>query len=750
MLSEAIARAGQLFLSQRFAEVRTICQQILQSAPEQPDALHLLGLVALSQGQVGESIALISRAVAQNGSIPEYHNHLGLAWLGAGHFDRAAESHRRAISLRPQFPEAEFNLGNALRAAGDFSGAADAFQRALALRPGSAEALNNLGDVLMQQGSLEAAADAFRRAISLRPGFAGAINNLGNVLLLQQRVPEAIAQFRSALAVDPRDAPAAMNLAAGLLRAGDAGTALGFAEQARSLQPQRAEAHHILGLILCKIGRVDEAIASQRQAIQLRSGYADAHLALGDALRLIDLNHLDEAAAEYQKALESDRRNKRALHNLAMLRSEQGQVGQAVELLRKADQLDPADPVVASNLIYLMYFHSGTAPPAIQIEESKWNDRFAMPLMPASPPQLDRSRPNRKLRVGYVSPDFRKHSQSFFTLPLLKHHNRDLFDVICYSDVSHPDEVTGQVRLLATEWREISALSDAELAELVRADRIDILVDLTLHMDRNRLLAFARKPAPVQVTWLGYPGSTGLRAMDYRLSDPYLDPPDANRDGWYSERTIRLADSFWCYAPLEEGPALTEPPAVANGFVTFGCLNNFNKINSDVLALWVRVMSQVPGSRLLLLSKPGSHRAQTIEWMAQRGISPARIQFESPRSHDAFLELFQRVDLSLDPFPADGHTTSMDSLWMGVPVITLPGESAISRGALSILSNIGRREWIAADADGYVRIAAELAADLQALAAVRASLRDRMRISPLMDAKRFAAAMEAALLSICS
>jgi predicted O-linked N-acetylglucosamine transferase (SPINDLY family) len=295
--------------------------------------------------------------------------------------------------------------------------------------------------------------------------------------------------------------------------------------------------------------------------------------------------------------------------------------------------------------------------------------------------------------------------------------------------------------------RNIAGLPDEQVAELVRKDRIDILVDLTMHMARNRPLLFARKPAPVQVCWLAYPGTTGLATMDYRFTDSYLDPPGLD-DRCYSEQSIRLPDAFWCYDAQPTDIQINELPALKSGYITFGSLNNFSKVNDLVLRLWAKVLSAVNGSRLLVLTDQGSHRGRTLRLLEEEGIASDRIGFVSPRARRQYLELYHQFDVALDTFPANGHTTSMDAFWMGVPVVTLIGRTAIGRGGASILRNIGLSELISITPEEFVRVAAELAGDLDRLNALRKTLRERMQHSTLMDAARFAKNVEVAYRSM--
>jgi len=292
-------------------------------------------------------------------------------------------------------------------------------------------------------------------------------------------------------------------------------------------------------------------------------------------------------------------------------------------------------------------------------------------------------------------------------------------------------------------WRSTVELSDAKAAAQIRDDQIDILVDLKLHTGGNRLLTFAQKPAPVQATWLGYPGTTGMDTMDYRLTDSYLDPPGLG-DANYSERSIRLPDTFWCYDPLNSEPAVNALPCLEKRFVTFGCLNNFCKENEPLQRLWAQVLKRIPGSRLMLLCPEGSHRQPLLDLLQREGISPDRIELIAFRPRPQYLELYHRIDVGLDTFPYNGHTTSLDSFWMGVPVVTLVGQTVVGRAGLSQLTNLDLPEFIARTPEQYVQIATDLANDLPRLAQLRRTLRDRMQASPLMDAPRFARNIEAA------
>ena len=316
-------------------------------------------------------------------------------------------------------------------------------------------------------------------------------------------------------------------------------------------------------------------------------------------------------------------------------------------------------------------------------------------------------------------------------------------EVFCYSNLNRDDAITPRFKECADQWRDVWRSVDGQLVDQIRQDRIDILVDLSVHTTGNRLKAFAHKPAPVQATFAGYPGSTGMDAMDYRLTDPYLDPPESS-DEFYSETSLRLPSSFWCYDPLFSDVAVNPPPAQRRGFITFGCLCNYSKVNAEVVGLWMEILKRVDRSRLMILCPEGSHRTALLKSFEKDGIAPDRIELVGPRARQEYIQLYHQIDLGLDTLPYNGHSTSLDSYWMGVPVVTLVGKTVVGRAGVSQLTNLGLTELIADTSQKYIEIAVRLARDLSRLTKLRRTLRDRMRASPLMDAIGFARGIEGA------
>jgi len=326
-------------------------------------------------------------------------------------------------------------------------------------------------------------------------------------------------------------------------------------------------------------------------------------------------------------------------------------------------------------------------------------------------------------------------------LPLLANHDHTSFEIYCYTDLTIPDALTDQLKSLVHFWKLTSGLSDAQLADLIRSDGIDILVDLTMHLKGSRLMAFARKPAPVQVTYLAYCSTTGLETMNYRLSDPQLDPLYMN-DSVYTERTVRLPRTYWCYPEPENAPDVGPLHASSAGHVMFGCFNNYSKVTRQTLEMWARILNAVPESRLVIHAHEGSHRQAALELFASHGVEAGRVHFNGFRRLDEYLAQYNQVDISLDPFPYGGGTTTCDAIYMGVPVVSLEGATAVSRAGKSILTNVGLQDLVAKSPDQYVEIALKLAADLPRLEDLRKSLRQRLKDSPLMDGPQFARDME--------
>jgi protein O-GlcNAc transferase len=674
-VASALERALKYHLEGDLLAASAIYGQVLEQQPDQPDALHALGVLSAQTGDYGAAADLIRRAIAVSPMTPDYHNDLGLALHALGQREAAIIAYQRAVQLSPSF-EGLSNLGAALLEKRRFAEAITAFEDALALKPDAADVQIRLGDALKGQGQLQTAINAYRQARAIQPSFE-ACHQLATALHEQGESGEAVAVFRQALAIKPDSGEAYYNLGNALRAVGKLNEALDAYRRASQLTPDNINAYNNLGMLLQAQGDLEAALATYRQALALDAHFADAH----------------------------------------------------------------------SNLLLSLHYGPDVDPAELFAEHQRWGEQHGAPLAAMIPTHTNARDPKRRLRIGYVSPDFRAHSVSHFIAPVLTHHERRHFEVYCYYNARQIDATTERLRGLADHWRDIAHLSDAEVTALIGQDGIDILVDLAGHTAHNRLPLFARKPAPLQVTYLGYPDTTGLATIDYRLTDALTDPPGAS-ERFHTEALVRLPQGFLTYQPSLESPPVNALPALGDDHITFGSFNNATKLNTAVIALWAQILRALPRAHLLLKAAQLGD-ADTAERFRQRfvseGIAPERVQtlgaFASEGDH---LKVYHRIDIALDPFPYNGTTTTCEALWMGVPVITLAGTTHAGRVGVSLLTQAGLAELITPTPEAYVELAIELANDLPRLQGLRQSLRERLAASALCDAKGFTRALEAA------
>jgi predicted O-linked N-acetylglucosamine transferase (SPINDLY family) len=502
-----------------------------------------------------------------------------------------------------------------------------------------------------------------------------------------------------------------------------------------------SDANHYfrLGLACADKGRLEEAIATYRKAVQIKPDLAPAHRNLGKAL--FETGDVDGAIEAFSTFARLSPNAPQAHNCLGTSLKCRGQIDEAMASFRRALALRPDADEAHSNLILMLHYHPVFGPSKIREEAVWWDEAHAKPLRQFIRPHENGREPDRPLRIGYVSPDFCDHVAGRMLLSLLRRHDRANVRVYCYSNVLCPDNTTPAFQELADAWRDISKVGDEQAAHVIRSDRIDILIDAALHTAGNRLKLFARKPAPVQLTYLGYCSTSGLQAMDYRISDPYFDPPDCDL-GVYTERTVRLARSYWFHESSLAAPEISSPPCIAAGQITFGSMNNVAKVSLASIDLWSRILKETADSRLFMHSPSVIHQRFVLSRFAEHGIEPARIEFVGANPMPQYFASYSRIDIALDPFPYTGGITTCDTLWMGVPVVSLSGTTAVGRGGRSILSNIGLPELVAHSPEQYVQIAAELASNPPRLLELRRTMRQRMTASPLMDGPGFIADLE--------
>ena len=673
------------------------------------------------------------------GLTPEQAFALGGQALQAGRLAEAEQRFRQVLARHPAHADSLHLLGLVQLQAGRAEEAAQTIGKALALQPSAPQFHNNLGSALRSLGRLAEAEAAFRKAVALRPDYGRAMVNLGQTLVAQGRTTEAAEQLRRALRLLPGDLDANWSLALLLHGANDfAGAAEGYRRVIHAA-PQAAEPHDNLGRALVALGRRSEGAAALRRALELEPTAERwcvlASLLQGDA-------QLTQAVEAYRQALRLAPGLAAAYNGLANALTDLGRLDEAVAAYREAVRLDPDHLSARSNLIMTLHSLASVSAADILVEARAYAARVEPRATPAFANDRD---PVRRLRVGYVSADLRVHPVGFFLDRVLPSHDPAQVEAVLYSDTLVEDAQTHRLQAASAGWRPIAGLSDAEVARQVAEDRIDLLVDLAGHTGSNRLSLFAARAAPVQASWLGYFGTTGLAKMDHVVADAVVLPP--GEEPLFAEAPVRVAAPYLCWSPPQEAVPLAPFPAPAQGFVTFGCFNNRAKVNGETVAAWARILAAVPGSRLFLkswsLADPAC-RAGLAEAFAPHGVEPGRLIFEGLSPRAEALAAYNRVDIALDPFPFGGCTTTADTLWMGVPVITLAGGRWSGRMSRTMLECLGLGEWVAADLDAYVAAAVAMAADLPVLAPLRAGLRQRLEASPLCDGPAFTRRLEAA------
>ncbi|MDP9173999.1 MAG: tetratricopeptide repeat protein [Planctomycetota bacterium] len=612
------------------------------------------------------------------------------------------------------------------------------YRQILTEYPAQPDALRLLGVLCFQLDNKAAALELLQRSVAADPRIAASHCDLGIVLATLQRIPEAIASYQKAIELQPGFPEALHNLGLSLEHIGRLDDAVAAFCLSIENRPDDAETYVSLGNTLHAKGLWEEAAGAYKKAVELQPNSADAYNNFGNVLQV--LGQHDGAVAAYRNALDLRPDSYQAHNNLGQSFKAMGMLKQAITCFDRAIALQPDLAAARSNRVYAMHYLADD-PAELLRENMDWGLRHARPLKRFWQLHQNDSSPARRLRIGYISADFRNHVLGRNLFPLWREHNREEFEIFFYSDVIRPDSFTEQIRAFADHWKNTVGMSDERLAELIRRDKIDILIDPTMHMAGNRLLVFARKPAPVQITFGGYPSGTGLSAIDYRFTDPYLDPP-GETDHYYVEKSVRLPDSYWCYdidgMEFAQSPEVGPLPAAVLGHITFGCLNNFCKVSDAALELWRKVLDATPKSRMLLLAPEGSARARVMEALGER------VEFVPGQPRRKYLETYQRIDVGLDTMPYNGHTTSLDSFWMGVPIVTLVGKTAVARAGWSQLSNLGLAELAAHTEAQYVAMATELAGNPARLRRLRWTLRQKMLASPLADAKRFTKSVEAA------
>lgn len=657
-------------------------------------------------------------------------------------FDEAERVARAHLERHGDAADLWHNLGNALMGLQRTAEARAAFERALHLSPRHWRAALQLAIAIEQSGDLAAAEAQLYEVLAIAPESAEAHFVLATMLMRQHAFGEAEAEFRRAIDLKPDFAATWINYAELLQRTSRIDAAAGALEHAVKAAPDMPEAHMNRGGVLMHLGRLEEAEASLRKALELKPDLKGAWVALG-AVYLFG-SKLAESEEACRQALQVVPDDSAALVNLGICLQQQGRLLESVEVTRRVIAQLPDFSPAWSNLLLNQNYDDAVDARALFREHEAFGRRFG--------PRRDRAffadrapAGGRKLRVGYVSPDFRNHVVAMFFEAVLDAHDRSAFEVICYHSDNRADEVTDRLRTSADLWRDIASMDDDEAEALMLQDRLDVVVDLAGHTSGNRLPLIGRRVAPVQATWLGYPNSSGLPAMDWRITDAHADP-EGLADEIHTEKLYRMPEVFLAYRPRPEAPAIVATPCIANGYVTFGSFNNFAKISDSVIRLWGEILAALPDARLRMKTmslRDAEVQKALYDRLARLGCDTTRVTLSGPvpglASHLASLG---QVDIALDAYPYHGTTTTCECLWMGIPVVTLAGDRHASRVGVSLLSAVGAQELISTSPDAYVEKAVALALDRGALERWRRELRPRMQASPLTDHVRFVSHLE--------
>jgi protein O-GlcNAc transferase len=745
-----LVTAQERFHHGNFAAAAALCRKLLAVDPHHAGVLHLSGLIAHRYGDAESAISLIGRALQEEPQSPEMHYNLGVVLVGKGQLIEAALAFTDAVELNPGYVDAWFNLGRACKDLGCVSRAVQAFAKAASLRPQDAKVHYNLGNACAAMRALPEAIDAFTTAIACQTDFKDALRNLAQVLLRAARAEDAVRILNRLLEIDP--AYPKIHLLLGCALVDDHRPEEAFAQFLAAIDADSADAlaYSNLASVAIRVGRFDIATAVSKAALELDPDLAEAYGTLNCALR--KQGAITSSIAAAKKALELQPSLSAVYDNLALALADRGQVREAIAWMVRSVVLTHGRASTVSNLCFLLQYLSH--PVLLQPEMDaallrRFHEHWAAiqnsegrpePLAPTDPD------PERKLKVGLLSPDLHRHPVGYFLAACLPDLDRSQFDIICYSDSRVADDLTEELKGNCTRWVETSDISDLRLTEQIRRDGVDILIDLAGHTAGNRMAVFLRRAAPVQATWAGYVGTTGLAQMDYLIADRFHVP--FGEEACYTEKVLRLPDGYICYAPPEYAPEVAILPAVENGYITFGCFNNLTKVNPEVVRAWSSILAAVPASRILLkcrqLDDP-EVRAEYRRLFERQGVAAERILLEGHSAHRELLNSYARIDIGLDPFPYSGGLTTLEALWMGVPTITKTGKTFAGRHSTSHLRQVGLDSFITPTLDAYIAAAVRMAEAQPELSALRGSLRERMRQSPLCDGKRFSTHLSTAL-----
>jgi protein O-GlcNAc transferase len=763
--------------SGRIDEAMRLYQTAVRLAPNLARAHLNLGNILMVRGDLPAAMSAFSEALARDPNYAAAHFNMGNAQAHQGLLEAALTSYRNAALSKSDFADAEVAQGTLLHGLGRLEDAEASYRRALQIDASHVAANWGIGDLLKDVRRHEDAVNHYSRALTIAPDRSDIHFKLGNSLVELKRFHEGIASFRQAIKINARFPEAQCCLGIALMEVGERNAATVSFRRALEIDPNLVEAHSNLGAVLKDSGQVESAVQCFRSALERRPNSAELHYNLANALK--DLGKFDEAISNYRRAIElkedfaaayynlgNTQRGMQSLqaavdsyqsaiairadhyeahNNLGNALLDLGRFDSAMSSYEHALSLKPDFAMALSNRLFCLSHLPSTTPEQLLAEHVRFGEQFESPLRHEWPVHTNSREPERRLNVGFVSGDLHDHAVAYFMEPLLVQlAGRPSLSLHAYYSHRFEDSVTTRLRGNFNHWHAVSHLSDSALAHKIRADGIDILVDLSGHTGDTRLLAFARKPAPVQASWIGYPGTTGLRSMDYYLCDRHFVPHE-QFESQFIEKLAYLPASV-AFLPSKTSPDVNALPAMANGYVTFGSFNRLSKLSHTVVKLWAALMRAVPNSRMLIGALPRDGNPELlVDWFGQEGIGRERLSLHPRCDITTYLATHHQIDICLDTTPYSGGTTTYHALWMGVPTLTLAGNTPAGRQGAAILGAVALEGFIATDAEDFVRKGLHWTSNIEALAAVRTSLRRRYELSPIGDPARIASGLERAL-----
>ena len=736
-------KANSLIYLNRIDEAVQSLNAAIERDPQHAEAYFSRANALFLSNAFSESIADYNIAIILHPNYPEVYTSRGEALKNLNLHDEALMSFNEAIKLNPGFSSAYYNKGNLLNTMGLPEEALTSYARASASNPKHAETYHNKAILLRRLNRLMDAMESYELAIAANPYYPEALLNYGIILMETGRTTEALECYDRAIAAKPDFAEAYSNQ--GLLNHGlkNYGKALQHYQKAFLIKQNSPETFLNLGVTLMAMQQHDDALTIFEKAISLKPEYSHAYT--NRALALKDSKRFEQALASCDQALVLTPDSAEGHNNRGVILKELNRHEAAFESFQNAMRISPRNFNAHSNLLFTMNYVDHLPEAARMQEAIRYGENVARQASHEFTEWATTDQ-SAKCKIGFVSGDFQNHPVGYFLEGLLSQLDRNKFDLIGYSTDLHEDDLTSRIKKKFNIWRSIYGQPDSLAAKIIHDDGVHILIDLSGHTAKNRLPIFAFKPAPVQISWLGYFATTGVRQIDYILGDPYVTP--ANEEHQFSEKIKRLPETYLCFTPPQSDVRVGPLPAIENGYITFGSFNNFSKVNTEVIALWGHILQTIAGSRLFL--KAGQFRDSDLvrsvtTQFASLGVSTERLTFEGQTDRGDYLKAYNKVDIALDPFPYPGGTTSVEGLWMGVPVITKKGNRFIGHNGETIAHNSGQSNWIAADDEEYIKKAVLYSSDFSSLALIRAGLRDQLLASPLCNSVRFARHFENAM-----